>query len=239
MLGALHTTKAWYALMVGYLAFVARVVPNPAAMLPRVAVAAATSAGMFISHGYHNPDQKSHALSPVPLHVELAWLRLDYVSISFILSANYLLWATNVGWIDGLRKVGAACFACTAAVAAASYALVSVLRVSRDLGWEHEKSSPSCSVGPGAPRRRRPRRASVARRPVPRLSAAGGLVVVSGARYPSCLAVYLCFLPGFVVYCARWPQSNVFGYHELFHASVLLGHVACVALDARFLLSRF
>ena len=65
------------------------------------------------------------------------------------------------------------------------------------------------------------------------------LVVVSGARYPSCLAVYLCFLPGFVVYCARWPQSNVFGYHELFHASVLLGHVACVALDARFLLSRF
>jgi len=33
------------------------------------------------------------------------------------------------------------------------------------------------------------------------------------------------------MYATKWPKSGAFGYHEYFHASVLLGHLISMAFD--------
>ena len=212
LMGALHKTGVWYALITGYLAWAFSLCGSGAAamMPPRLAVALATSTGIFISHGYHNSDQRSGGRAPT-VSGELKWLRLDYVSISCIISANMWLWGGNANWPKNSSLFGVICGACTAAVAAASYVVV--------------------------PRAVGDRAVQVALG-LQYLGCLLRLVAVSLEQTWSCALVYLSFLPGFVLYVARYPKNDVFGYHEYFHSSVLLGHVACVLLDARFLLGR-
>ena len=213
-------------------------------MLIRVLIAAAFSANVLISDGYHNPDRRGgDALSA---DAELVWLRCDYIGISAVLTANYLLWASNLRWTNGLGLGGAASAAATALVT-----LLSATVVPRQAGHLAVKvimgpqfsvlltylvrprarppaHAPPARVPPAsaAARRRRPH-AQSARAP----ASSGPHAVVERLRgeRPDLRAVRA----GAVFYVLKKPKSDRFGFHEYFHASVLLGHMSSMLLDLR------
>ena len=45
--------------------------------------------------------------------------------------------------------------------------------------------------------------------------------------------IFFVYAPGLLLYVLKWPKSNFFGFHELFHTSVLAGHVVSMACDLR------
>ena len=45
--------------------------------------------------------------------------------------------------------------------------------------------------------------------------------------------IFWIYAPGLILYVLKKPQSQTFGFHEIFHTSVLAGHVASMALDLR------
>ena len=55
----------------------------------------------------------------------------------------------------------------------------------------------------------------------------------AGGALALCLAVYATYGTGLALWALRLPKSQVFGYHELFHMSVVAGHVVSMAFDLK------
>ena len=249
-MGWLHRTRLWYAWSAVYLVLARCLAPAGAplgagAMLIRVLLAAAFSANVLISDGYHNPDRRGgDALSA---DAELVWLRCDYIGISAVLSANYLLWASNLRWTNGLGLGGAASAAATALVTLLSATVVprqaGHLAVKVIMGLQFSvlltylvrpRARPPARVPPapaGARRRRRP--PPPPSRPVcARARSQVGLMLWSNGFVANAL-IFALYAPGLVFYVLKKPKSDRFGFHEYFHASVLLGHMSSMLLDLR------
>ena len=249
-MGWLHRTRLWYAWSAVYLVLARCLAPAGAplgagAMLIRVLLAAAFSANVLISDGYHNPDRRGgDALSA---DAELVWLRCDYIGISAVLSANYLLWASNLRWTNGLGLGGAASAAATALVTLLSATVVprqaGHLAVKVIMGLQFSvlltylvrpRARPPARVPP-APCRRPPAPpppAAAALTPSARARAQVGLMLWSNGFVANALIIAL-YAPGLVYYVLKKPKSERFGFHEYFHASVLLGHMSSMLLDLR------
>lgn len=204
-MGQLHKSRAWYILACGYVLAAAGLGGD---LAPRLALVAASSASVAISDGYHNPDTRSSTVDPKE---ELFWLRLDYISISAILTTNLVLWAANLQWMARLSSTATAAALSTAAVAVASFRVVPRRRghifVKLTLAFQ--------------------------------FVALLGYLVTCALRSPVpwCSAIYFSYLPGFLLYATKWPKHETFGYHEIFHSSVLLGHLASMGFDLNFLRS--
>lgn len=204
-MGYLHKTRAWYVVAGAYaMLTVALGAVQPMDIARRLGLIAASSASVAISDGYHNPDLRG----AVEADEELGWLRLDYISISAILSTNYWLWASNLG----LGGPGAALSAAsTLAIVAAS-----ATAVPRRAGHIFVKLTLAFQF----------------------VALLGYLVCMAAiSPFRACCAIYFCYLPGFILYATKWPKHPIFGYHEIFHASVLLGHLVCMVFDLVFLSS--
>ncbi|KAJ8609881.1 hypothetical protein CTAYLR_007511 [Chrysophaeum taylorii] len=210
VMGYLHKSKSWYLLACAYLTAAFLMLPRPVQALDiflRLGLVGASSASVAISDGYHNPDRRSDG--QVEGREELFWLRLDYISISAMLSTNLLLWAANLGWVGLLPFSAAATTASTAAVVAASLVLVP-----RRTGHVFVKLTMAFQF----------------------VCLLGYLVICAiTSPTPACSSVYFCYLPGFILYATKWPKHKTFGYHEIFHSSVLLGHMASMGFDLWFL----
>ena len=46
-------------------------------------------------------------------------------------------------------------------------------------------------------------------------------------------AIFWVYAPGLILYVLKKPQHPVFGFHELFHTSVLAGHIISMLFDLR------
>lgn len=206
-MGWLHRTRAWYVLAAVYTCVAVARLPRPlkpAALALRLALVGASSASVWISDGYHNPDVRGVGAAELP-EDELSWLRLDYTSISMILSTNLWLWGSHLGWIGALRPLSKLSALATALVATTAATIV-------------------------------PKRAGhIGIKLTLAVQFVGflGYLVSVAAKSPiqASIAVYLCYLPGFALYATKWPKTRTFGYHEYFHSSVLLGHLASMGFD--------
>ena len=49
--------------------------------------------------------------------------------------------------------------------------------------------------------------------------------------------IFWVYAPGLILYVLKKPQNQVFGFHEMFHTSVLAGHVMSMLCDIRDILS--
>jgi len=47
------------------------------------------------------------------------------------------------------------------------------------------------------------------------------------------LIIFTAYAPGLLLYALKWPSRSDFGFHELFHSSVLLGHATSMVCDLR------
>ena len=43
--------------------------------------------------------------------------------------------------------------------------------------------------------------------------------------------IFATYAPGLLLYVLKQPKSSVFGFHEYFHTSVIMGHVASIYFD--------
>ena len=176
-------------------------------MAIRAALAGASSASVYISDGYHNADRRTGSRGGLSEASELGWLRLDYVGISLILSTNFWLWASNFGFAGTLAALSAATGAALATVVAASFTVVP-----RYAGHIAVKLTLAAQF----------------------VGFLGYLVAIALASpTPACALIYAAYVPGFVLYATKSPQSKTFGYHEYFHASVILGNLASMGFDLR------
>ena len=206
-MGWLHNTGQWYALSVAYVAAALQQLPkplDPVAVGLRVALVAASSASVYISDGYHNADKRAEGVTESG---ELGWLRLDYLGISLILSTNFWLWASNLGWPGRLRTLGVASGLATANIAAFAWRVVP-----KYYGHVVVKLTLAAQF-------------------------AGFLLylvhVALQSPSPACSLIYAAYIPGFILYATKFPKHRTFGYHEYFHSSVLLGHLVSMGFDLR------
>jgi len=211
-MGWLHNTRLWYIIAVAYFLATIKLAPKPLPLLNvavRAAAAAATSANIFISDGYHNADLRgnrrgSEAYDP---DIETFWLRWDYVGISSILSTQYWLWAMNFGWLKRLQLGG-----WISGLALAGVCGMSRFVVPRKVGHTSVKLMMAVQfVG------------------------LLGYLVTAGCPV-GCgfnMLIFAAYSPGLICYVLKKPKSAVFGFHEIFHTSVLLGHIASMAFDLR------
>mmetsp|Transcript_5248 Transcript_5248/g.7391 ORF Transcript_5248/g.7391 Transcript_5248/m.7391 type:complete len:292 (+) Transcript_5248:71-946(+) len=206
VMGYLHRTKLWYFLAFGYViaaCSLLSVTDNTIfAPLLRIFAASASSASVLISDGYHNPDLRGGS---VEASEELFWLRWDYVSISLILSTNLWLWSANIGFTTLLAFGAALSLLSTFAV---SYASLKI--VPRRKGHIFVKLTLAFQF-----------------------VALLGFLVSKTITTPLwlCSAIYFCYLPGFLLYATKRPRNKIWGYHEYFHSSVLLGHLVSMSFD--------
>ena len=124
-MGFLHRSRAWYLVALAYVVTSAALLPVPRATLDvflRACLASASSLSVLISDGYHNPDLRGSR--NVTSEKELFWLRWDYVGISAILTTNFWLWASNIGWTPGLKVGAVLAGLSTAAISRASFTIV-------------------------------------------------------------------------------------------------------------------
>ena len=208
VMGALHNTRAWYALVAAYVVAAASRLPRPMTAAPRLAVgirvalALASSASVYISDGYHNADVRRGGVSE---EGELGWLRLDYCGISAILATNFWLWASNFGFRSGLGVLSAYTGAALATVVAASFAVVP-----RYAGHVAVKLTLATQF----------------------VGFLGYLVSVAlSSPSAACTLVYAAYVPGFILYATKFPKNPTFGYHEYFHTSVVIGNLASMGFD--------
>jgi hypothetical protein len=220
MMGWLHRTRIWYLLAVSYVVLAVRVSPVP--MSPfnvalRVMAAIATSANIFISDGYHNGDTRgerrngwggrgrSEAYDPV---VERRWLKWDYIGISAILATQYWLWASNFGWVKSLEAGG-----WLSGVAFAAAVAIARFVVPRKVGHTSVKAVMGVQF----------------------VGLLGYLVSMGFMHGPPACRVhtllFAIYAPGLVCYVLKRPKSSFFGFHEIFHSSVILGHSTSMVLD--------
>ena len=176
----------------------------------RVLAASVTSINIFVSNGYHNLDRRDEdALTP---EAELAWLRWDYFVISWILTYNLWLWASQLGWRWN-HCVNIASGLCTGAVG--GFARIATLSAT-SLGHLGAVSTMGFQFFA----------------PLAYLLVVGG----SGLAFSLCLTVFLTYGVGLLLWILRFPRSDTFGYHELFHVSVIAGHLVSMACDLRAIL---
>lgn len=216
LMGWLHSTRTWYVVAAAYVAAVcllpARVPLSPRGVLLRVLAAAASSANVLISDGYHNPDRRVgvRGAAAYTASAELSWLRLDYVGISSVLTTLLWLWSANLGSPGLMPLVSIA-----SGVATALVALLSALWVPAKAGHNTVKGIMAFQF----------------------VGLLGYLVFGALNLAPAACQVnkliFLIYAPGLFLYVLKKPKSPVFGFHEYFHASVIAGHVASMAFDLR------
>ena len=204
----LHSSRAWYVISAVYVVVAWRM-PSPAplqrgGLALRVLAAAISSANIWISDGYHNADRRGGAA--LSRAAELTWLRWDYICVSGILSYQLWLWAANFGWAwDSVLTVASG--GCTALVCAFS---------------RLASHDPAHYGHLGV-----------------KLTMAVHFVVLMGyllltappvgrGRLGFGVATYGL---GLVLWTLRRPRSDVFGYHEWFHVTVVAGHLASMVCD--------
>ena len=47
------------------------------------------------------------------------------------------------------------------------------------------------------------------------------------------LGIFCAYAPGLLLYVLKRPNRSDFGFHEIFHSSVLLGHATSMVCDVR------
>ena len=175
-------------------------------MLLRVLVAMASSANVLISDGYHNADQRGpQAYTP---EAELTWLRLDYVGISCVLTTLLLLWSANFAFPG---RMGACSIA--SVVSTGLVVLLSRLWVPAKAGHNAVKAIMAFQF----------------------VGLLGYLALFAINLAPAaCMrarSIFAIYFPGLLLYVLKKPKSPVFGFHEYFHTSVLMGHIASMVID--------
>jgi len=217
-MGWLHKTRSWYvtaALYIALAAVVGRQMGNPLSKTQlafRACAAAATSANVFISDRYHNPDLRLRAGRPDAYSAEAeTWaLRCDYVGISSVLTTQLWLWSSNMAWMHQLKLVGVVSGLMTFAVAVLARAVVP-----RKAGHSAVKVLMGAQFA----------------------ALLGYLAWTVWATAPvACrvsVIIFFTYMPGLVVYALKWPKSHIFGFHEWFHTSVLFGHSLSMLFDLR------
>lgn len=221
-MGWAHRTRVWYALSLVYITLAASS-STLAGFAPvqgwmpldgrgvalRVAAAAASSANILVSDGYHNSDRRDRAVALTPA-AELRWLRWDYVGISSVLTTLLWLWSSNFGWIGRLRAVGIA-----SGVATGLVALFSRVLVPRKVGHATVKLVMASQF----------------------VGLLGYLIFLAVTAAPRACArnsiIFWIYFPGLLCYVLKRPADESFGFHEFFHASVLTGHLVSMACDLR------
>jgi hypothetical protein len=187
MMGWVHSTRVWYLLSVAYVA-AACLLPtklplSPREILLRVMVAAASSANVLISDGYHNLDRRGP--SAYTAAAETVWLRLDYLGISCVLTTLNWLWASNLGFPG-------ACAACSWASGVATALVALVARA-----WVPEKAGHTAA------------KLIMAFQFVGLL---GYLALFAIAGSPACAVnktIFGIYFPGLLLYVLKWPKSQV------------------------------
>ena len=203
---------------------------------------------VFIGDQYPNADLRG----AYSRKHELFWMRLDYVGISAILAYNQFLWGGNCGWHCATRLAAGYSGACLAAVSL----LAPKLDGNRDGSTKLVKyitgtqfmpaSELRCAENtnrPGAPRlwsgvtltRAQSARKSRFSHPtisyLPCTFAVTYLVLTMGGALARNVIIYTLYASGLVLYVSKRPQSMRFGFHEIFHCLVVLGHLASMGLD--------
>tara|TARA_B110001452_G_scaffold265023_1_gene269008 strand:+ start:1008 stop:1772 length:765 start_codon:yes stop_codon:yes gene_type:complete len=168
----------------------------------RVAAAVISSSNIFISDAYHNGDRKPGCYTK---EHELFWMRCDYFGISAILAYNQLLWTANIGWHCRTRLAAIFSSICLAVVGAAAPRLSG----NRDGSTKLVKYITGLQFMPSLTY----------------------LVLTMSGAMTRIAAIYVLYATGLVLYLAKTPQSEVFGFHEYFHGFVVLGHLASMGLD--------
>ena len=215
-MGWLHKTRSWYLICAAYV-LLAWKLPTAwplsgTGLAFRVIAALASSANIWISDGYHNGDQRGgEGYTP---KTETFWLRCDYVGISSVLTSLLWLWSANFGWVGRLRAIGAA-----SGLATALIALISAFVVPKAVGHNAVKGIMAFQF----------------------VGLLGYLCWYAVALAPvACLKnsiIFWIYAPGLILYVLKRPKNPVFGFHEMFHTSVLAGHVASMVLDLRNIVS--
>ena len=208
LVGFLHRTKLWYVLAGAYLW--CSLLYSAASAIPltavekalRVAAAVISSANIFISDAYHNADLKPGCYTRSH---ELFWMRCDYLGISAILAYNQFLWSGNVGWHCRTRLAAAYSALCLGIVSLAAPKLSG----NRDGSTKLVKYLTGTQFMP----------------------AMTYLVLTMGGALARTTIIYTLYASGLVLYVSKAPQSRSFGFHEIFHSLVVLGHLASMGFD--------
>jgi hypothetical protein len=214
MMGWLHRTRLWYLLAALYVGLTHRLSATSPAPLGacglslRVIAAAASSANVYISDGYHNADRRRRRPMQYTKEAETFWLRCDYVGISSVLTSLLWLWSSNMGWPGRMRAVAVASGLSTATIVYLAkevvprprgHSLVKALMALQFVGMLGYLVRLACTVVP-----------------------------------PACATsavIFWIYAPGLALYVLKWPRWQSFGFHEMFHTSVLGGHAASMLCD--------
>ena len=213
MMGWLHNTRVWYLIAIAYLA-AARLIPtkyplSPRELLLRILAAAASSANVYISDGYHNSDKRGPA--DYTATAELRWLRLDYLGISCVLTTLFWLWSSNLNFVG---RLGAGSWA--TGVSTALVAVLARLWVPQKAGHTTVKLIMTFQF----------------------LFLLGYLALFTVCPACTVnKIIFGVYAPGLLLYAIKWPKSDRFGFHEYFHTSVIAGHLASMAFDLRDIVS--
>jgi len=208
LVGFLHRTKLWYIIAALYLwcsllRSATSAVPLTAVdKTLRVGAVVISSANIFISDRYHNADLKPGLYKK---EHELFWMRCDYLGISAIMAYNQFIWSGNVGWHCRTRLAAAYSALCLAIVGLAAPKLSG----NRDGSTKLVKYLTGTQFMP----------------------AMTYLVLTMGGALTRNAIIYTLYASGLVLYVSKRPQSKVFGFHECFHALVVLGHLASMGFD--------
>lgn len=208
LVGLLHRTKLWYIIAAAYLWSCLQRSATSAVPLTavekglRVAAAVISSANIFISDRYHNADLKPGCYTKAH---ELFWMRCDYFGISAILAYNQFLWSGNVGWHCRTRL----------AAAYSAFCLGIVGIVAPNMSGNRDGSTKIIKYVTGTQF----------------LPAMTYLVLTMGGALTLNAVIYTLYASGLVLYVSKRPQSKTFGFHEMFHTLVVLGHLASMGFD--------
>jgi hypothetical protein len=249
MMGWLHTTRVWYLICIVYFIACCKIPTKfpltSSELVLRLLASLASSANVLISDGYHNGDKRGAAAYTA--EAETTWLRWDYVGISSVLTTLLWLWSANIGMCGRLPAVGVASGVCTALVGALSAAvvprkaghtavkLILATQFVGLLGYLVKLAAAGpCNVSLRPPL---PSSSSACDLCGPLLLTACAPLCVLGAAHSRVSqangVIFAVYAPGLLLYVLKWPKSNIFGFHEWFHTSVLAGHVVSMVSDLR------
>ena len=190
-------------------------VEQPLYLIPlRAVVAIFTTINVLTSTKYHNSDKAQ----PASRANEIFWLKPDLSSVSWVLSSIFALWSGHLGFCAGLGTMMIVNFGLSAIVTALCFCVF-------------ERVGPTVASF----------RAEVANRAIMGVQFFGffGYMVVRGLGTECAvnMTIWFVYLPGLLCYALNKPKDNdVWGAHDLFHASVLMGHLAAYGFDVANLL---
>jgi hypothetical protein len=177
-----------------------------------------TTSMVHVGDRYHNSDTHRAKNTPPPETVakEVFWLKLDFLSISAVMAANFSLWVVNFGSTEYHRLLEKVVWGALAAVAVLALVLF-------ERGRDTRVSTPSTPI---------------TEKCIKLCFAVQGFafhLMVQTAPEGCSLFGYCnyIFAPGFLAYGLQLsPFSTQFEAHELFHLSILAGFVWSMACDA-------